>query len=73
MPYVPYRVGLTATPGDKLQDLFGQYLILDDGEALGTVYNNFEKAYFTSDRSGYKHERLPDRGKNISYKKPWPI
>ena len=44
--------------------MFGQYLILDDGEALGTVYNNFEKAYFTSDRSGYKHE-VTDRGKHF--------
>ena len=29
LPYIPYRVGLTATPGDKLQDLFVLYLFIN--------------------------------------------
>lgn len=56
LPYIPYRTGLTATPGDKLQDLFGQYLILDDGARLGNVYGNFERSYFKGDHLGYKQE-----------------
>lgn len=59
LPYIPYRVGLTATPGDKLLDLFGQYLMIDDGERLGTAFNNFQSAYFTPDGGGYKYNVLP--------------
>ncbi len=57
LPYIPWRVGLTATPAPNgLQDLFGQYLVLDDGERLGTSYTNFESAYFQqADRGGYKY------------------
>jgi len=64
LPFIPYRVGLTATPGDKLQDLFGQYLVLDGGERLGTTYNNFQSAYFTSDNMGYK-QTVTKRGKDF--------
>lgn len=57
LPYVPWRTGLTATPAPNgYQDLFGQYLVLDDGERLGTGYSNFESAYFKSDFGGYKVE-----------------
>lgn len=48
LPYIPWRVGLTATPAPNgLGDLFGQYLVLDDGERLGTSYTRFRDAYFT--------------------------
>ena len=67
LPWVPYRVGLTATPGDKLQDLFGQYLILDDGQRLGRTYGNFERAYFQSDNRGYKYT-VTDKGKDFIQK-----
>jgi SNF2 family DNA or RNA helicase len=57
LPYIPYRVGLTGTPAPNgLKDLFGQYLILDDGERLGRVHSTFMNTYFKSDRMGYKHE-----------------
>lgn len=57
LPYVPWRTGLTATPAPNgYQDLFGQFLVLDDGARLGTAYNNFESAYFSFDRTGYKCE-----------------
>lgn len=61
IPYVPWRVGLTATPAPNgHQDLFGQYLMLDDGERLGTSYNNFESAYFQqADNAGYRYEVTP--------------
>jgi len=54
LQYVPWRVGLTATPASNgLQDLFGQYLMVDDGERLGSSYSNFEASYFQTDYSGY--------------------
>lgn len=64
LPYVPYRVGLTATPGDKLLDLFGQYLMIDDGLRLGTAFNNFQSAYFTPDHGGYKYS-VTDQGEKF--------
>jgi len=66
LPYIPYRVGLTATPGDKMQDLFGQYLIIDDGQRLGQAYDNFEKAYFRPDGGGYKYQ-ITAEGKQFIY------
>lgn len=68
LPWIPYRVGLTATPGDKLQDLFGQYLILDGGERLGRNYSDFERAYFKQDRGGYKYE-VTEKGKTFIHEK----
>jgi hypothetical protein len=65
LPYIPYRVGLTATPGDKILDLFGQYLMIDDGERLGHAFNNFQSAYFTPDGGGYKYNVLPEGEKFI--------
>ena len=46
-PYLPYRTGLTGTPaGNGLQDLFGQYLVIDSGERLGTAFSTFQSTYF---------------------------
>lgn len=47
LPYVDHRIGLTGTPAGKgLLDLFGQYLVVDNGERLGTSFDAFRKTYF---------------------------
>ena len=66
LPYIPYRTGLTATPAPNgLNDLFGQYLIMDDGERLGKYYKDFERFYFKSDYMGYNIEVTPEGKKFI--------
>ncbi len=51
-----YRVGLTGTPApNSILDIFGQYLIIDDGARLGTSYKNFQHKYFMPvDYNAYK-------------------
>ena len=49
LPYITRRVGLTGTPmGKGLLDLFGQFLVVDHGERLGTSFDAFKKMYFYS-------------------------
>lgn len=65
LPFVPHRVGLTATPAPNgLEDLFGQYYVLDDGERLGKNFSNFRSNYFESDYMGYSHT-VTERGKKF--------
>lgn len=55
VPYFPYRVGNTGTPGDEgYTDLFGQYLLIDGGARLGTNYTQYLEKYFV--KAGYKHK-----------------
>jgi len=56
LPYMPYRTGLTGTPASNgLQDLFGQFLVIDDGERLGTSFTQFRSRYFfQTDWQGYQ-------------------
>ena len=76
--YFNWRTLLTGTPAaNGLLDVFGQALIMDSGERLGTAYNAFRDAYFVkADRNGYKykptalgeqfiHERLHDVTLNL--------
>ena len=50
--YLPHRVGLTGTPAPNgLVDLFGQYLVIDDGQRLGTVEDAYHSRWFKEDPS----------------------
>jgi len=64
-PYIPYRVGLTGTPAPNgLGDLFGQYLVLDDGERLGTSFDSFTRSYFTvNEHQQYAKPQVTDQGR----------
>lgn len=57
LPHIPRRIGLTGTPAPNgLGDLFGQYLVLDDGLRLGKEYATFRERFFQpTDASGYKY------------------
>lgn len=53
LPYVQYRVGMTGTPAGKgLLDLFGQFLVIDGGQRLGTSYDAYKKTYFYTQKEG---------------------
>lgn len=55
------RWGLTGTPAPNgLLDLFGQILLLDDGNALGTRYTQFRDRYFYPGFDGFEYK--PQRG-----------
>lgn len=56
IPFIPRRVGLTGTPAASgIQDLFGQYLIVDGGARLGTSKDLFMQRFFDKQgRYGYR-------------------
>lgn len=61
--HIPRRVGLTASPcSNGLQDLFGQFYVLDEGVRLGTNFDAFQKRYFQAVNRGQytKYEPYPD-------------
>lgn len=63
--WIPYRVSLTGTPAPNgYVDLFGQYLVLDNGYRLGTSYEHYINSYFRQESGGYKY-RPTKQGKNI--------
>ena len=52
-----YTILLTGTPMSKsVQDLFGQYFVLDNGKTLGNSYYYFLLNYFYKPLMGYKWE-----------------
>lgn len=67
LPYITHRAGLTGTPaGRGLLDLFGQYLVVDDGQRLGTSYDAFKKRYFyPDDWNGYNYLPIPGAEQEI--------
>jgi len=49
-----YKWGLTGTPASNgLEDLFGQFLILDEGKALGTRVTRFRHEFFEQGYDGF--------------------
>ena len=62
LPFFKYRTGLTGTPSSNgLEDLFGQYLVLDNGARLGMNYGMYLSNYFKkADQNGYKYEATPE-------------
>lgn len=52
----PYRTGLTGTPASNgYKDLFGQYLVIDDGQRLGTHKTHYQQNYFQPDHNGWNY------------------
>jgi len=62
LPYFSYRTGLTGTPSSNgLVDLFGQFLVIDNGERLGSSYSSFLSNWFDSDGyGGYRYQATAD-------------
>jgi SNF2 family DNA or RNA helicase len=69
LPNITYRTCLTGTPAaNGLLDLFGQFLVTDDGQRLGTTYDAYKNAYFkTSGYRGYTYEII-EGGEAIIHK-----
>ena len=66
LPHFPRRIGLTGTPAPNgLSDLFGQYLLLDDGYRLGRDKLAFQERFFVP--QGYRWI-LTDLGKQQIHK-----
>ncbi len=54
------RWGLTGTPiPNGYLDLFGQFLLLDDGAALGKYVTHYRDSYFQPDYSGFDYTLQP--------------
>lgn len=55
LPFISRRIGLTGTPSSNgMLDLFGQFLVLDGGERLGTSFTDYCNSYFVGDHRGFK-------------------
>jgi hypothetical protein len=60
------RWGLTGTPAPNgYLDLFGQFLMLDDGAALGRFVTHYRSQYFVPDFNGYDWKLMPNGEKRI--------
>lgn len=58
LPYFKWRTGLTGSPASNgYKDLHGQYLVLDDGERLGTSKTQFETRYYK--KNGTFQRKVP--------------
>lgn len=68
LQYLPRRWGLTGTPASNgLQDLFGQFLVVDAGARFGIDKHHFESTYFQQGGfGGYKYAPT-DLGKEHIY------
>jgi len=64
-PYIPYKVLMTGTPvGEGYQDLFYQFLIMDNGETFGTDYYEFLEEYFVQNED-YRWRLKPPAKKTL--------
>jgi len=51
-----YTTGLTGTPASNgYLDLFGQYLVVDNGDRLGKFITHYRDNYFVSDHMGWSY------------------
>lgn len=68
-----FRWGLTGTPASNgLMDLFGQFLILDNGAALGDRITKFRHTYFEQGYDGFSWQPRPGAQEAIEAKiKPY--
>jgi hypothetical protein len=65
LPHFVWRTGLTGTPASNgYKDLHGQYLVLDDGQRLGTSKSQFETRWYKK-QGPYKKEPYSDTGDGI--------
>lgn len=62
LPYFTFRTGLTGTPASNgLEDLFGQFLVVDGGRRLGIDHAAFLSAYFKQGgHGGYRYTATVD-------------
>jgi hypothetical protein len=66
LKYSNYRWGLTGTPNPNgYMDLFGQFLLLDDGAALGRYITHYRDQYFSVDYNGFDYNLQPGAEKRI--------
>lgn len=64
LPYIPYRVGMTGTPaGNGYRDLWGEYLVVDGGDRLGTSQKAYLDKYFI--KEGYRYTLLTGAEESI--------
>lgn len=60
------RWGLTGTPAPNgYMDLFGQFLILDDGAALGKYITHYRDTYFSLGYDGFTYNLAPGAGQRV--------
>lgn len=60
------RWGATGTPSPNgYMDVFGQFLMLDDGAALGRFITHYRDQYFSVGRNGFDYDLQPGAGKRI--------
>jgi len=60
------RWGLTGTPiPNGYLDLFGQFLMIDDGAALGKYITHYRDSYFQPDFNGFDYVLQPGAAKRI--------
>ena len=69
LPYFNRRVILTGTPQpNKLEDLFSQCYITDDGKDLGSYITHFRNNYMMPDKSGFGYVALPGALERVAAK-----
>jgi SNF2 family DNA or RNA helicase len=67
LPEFKWRTGLTGTPASNgFKDLHGQYLVLDDGQRLGTSKSIFEGRYYKKN-GHYKSVPFSDTEEQIKH------
>lgn len=55
-----FRWGMTGTPNPNgYMDLFGQFLMVDDGAALGRFITHYRDSYFTCGFNGFDYDLQP--------------
>jgi hypothetical protein len=60
------RWGMTGTPNPNgYTDLFGQFLLLDDGAALGRFFTHYRDTYFSGGFNGFDYALQPGGAKRI--------
>jgi len=66
--YFRWRIGLTGTPASNgLEDLFGQFLVIDGGKRLGIDYEDYLRRFFQPEGyGGYKYTATPEGEREIS-------
>jgi len=66
LPYIPRRIGLTGTPApNTMEDLFGQYLVLDDGARLGRSLQGFRDRFSRSTGFQNRGFQITDSGQSV--------
>ena len=69
LPFFNRRIGLTGTPASNgLQDLHGQFLVVDNGARLGVHKTQFTDMYFHTNKYNRKIEPLPTSEIQIKHK-----